>query len=155
MDAEKEEDEAQRVADIEGDLGDDVFEKSGGAAEADTGKEAWVLEGRQATYPEVSSAKVLSVHADRVAAAETVLHSATCAQPRAGGREEEVYDSPTPGRERRNEKDSVRQLDRHLQKDAPTARARLAVLVLGVGNDRLDRRRPEIDHEGKVYPETD
>jgi translation initiation factor 2 subunit 2 len=40
---------------IEGDLGDDVFEGAGGAkADVDSGKEAWVVEGREATYPEVS-----------------------------------------------------------------------------------------------------
>ncbi|WVQ96406.1 hypothetical protein IAU59_003511 [Kwoniella sp. CBS 9459] len=39
---------------VEGDLGDDVFQKSGDAeGGAETGKEAWVVEGREATYPEL------------------------------------------------------------------------------------------------------
>ena len=58
MDAEDNEGDA--VPDIEGDLGDDVFEKSGTAGEVDSGRDAWVLEGREATYPEVSRIPVLN-----------------------------------------------------------------------------------------------
>ena len=56
MDAEDNEGDA--VPEIEGDLGDDVFEKSGTAGEVDSGRDAWVLEGREATYPEVSCTPV-------------------------------------------------------------------------------------------------
>lgn len=49
MDAEENEDAG---GDVEGDLGDDVFEK-GVAGEVDSGRDAWVLEGREATYPEL------------------------------------------------------------------------------------------------------
>lgn len=39
---------------IEGDLGDDVFERPNGVSGvAESGKEAWVVEGRDPTYPEV------------------------------------------------------------------------------------------------------
>jgi len=52
-DLDAEDNEGDAVPDIEGDLGDDVFEKSGTAGEVDSGRDAWVLEGREATYPEV------------------------------------------------------------------------------------------------------
>jgi translation initiation factor 2 subunit 2 len=53
MDAENEED---ANVEIDGDLGDDVFEKPNGVGGAvENGKEAWVLEGRDPTYPEVTS----------------------------------------------------------------------------------------------------
>ena len=52
MDAENEDD---APIEIEGDLGDDVFERPNGDAPAETGKEAWLLEGRDPTYPEVRS----------------------------------------------------------------------------------------------------
>ncbi|WVR08309.1 hypothetical protein IAU60_005362 [Kwoniella sp. DSM 27419] len=52
LDAEN--DDAEAGGDVEGDLGDDVFQKSGdGEASTDSGKEAWVVEGREATYPEL------------------------------------------------------------------------------------------------------
>ena len=40
----------------DGELGDDAFDKPNGVTEG--GKEAWVLEGRDPTYPEVSSSPV-------------------------------------------------------------------------------------------------
>lgn len=53
LDAENNDDNAGEGVEIEGDLGDDVFEKPS-MGEVDTGKDAWVLEGREPTYPEVS-----------------------------------------------------------------------------------------------------
>ena len=50
MDAEN--DEAAALNGDDGNLGDDVFDKPNG--EAESGKEAWVMEGRDPTYPEVS-----------------------------------------------------------------------------------------------------
>lgn len=51
LDADNDED---GVAEIEGDLGEDVFERANGVdGPVETGKEAWVLEGRDPTYPEV------------------------------------------------------------------------------------------------------
>lgn len=50
LEAENEENDG---GEIEGDLGDDVFEKPS-MGEVDTGKDAWVVEGRDPTYPEVS-----------------------------------------------------------------------------------------------------
>lgn len=35
-----------------------MFEKSAAPGEVDSGKDAWVLEGREATYPEVSTLTV-------------------------------------------------------------------------------------------------
>jgi translation initiation factor 2 subunit 2 len=54
MDAENDDDGAP--GDIEGDLGDDPFARGDAGADgaAESGKEAWVLEGRDPTYPEVS-----------------------------------------------------------------------------------------------------
>ncbi len=53
LDAENEED---TPVDIDGDLGDDVFEKADGVDGAvENEKEAWVLEGRDPTYPEASA----------------------------------------------------------------------------------------------------
>ncbi|OWZ31419.1 translation initiation factor 2 subunit 2 [Cryptococcus neoformans AD2-60a] len=43
----------QENADIEGDLGDDVFQKSGEGETSESGKEAWVVENREPTYPEL------------------------------------------------------------------------------------------------------
>ena len=65
---------------VDGDLGDDVFESSrvtdGGA---DTGKEAWVLEGRDPTYPEVSrwlNSSIVRFMSLRIGiAAQTILHT--------------------------------------------------------------------------------
>ncbi|ORX38030.1 domain found in IF2B/IF5-domain-containing protein, partial [Kockovaella imperatae] len=45
----------------DGDLGDDVFEKANGDGEA--GKEAWVLEGRDPTYPELLNRFFSLLHA--------------------------------------------------------------------------------------------
>ena len=56
MDAENE--EAAMANGDDGDLGDDVFDKPNG--EAETGKEAWILEGRDPTYPEVSRTSRIS-----------------------------------------------------------------------------------------------
>lgn len=51
MDAENDDDAG---VDVDGDLGDDLFEKTNGVdGSGETGKEAWILEGRDPTYPEV------------------------------------------------------------------------------------------------------
>lgn len=51
MDAENDDDAAPE---IDGDLGDDVFKSSvGGEAAPESGKEPWVVERRDPTYPEV------------------------------------------------------------------------------------------------------
>ncbi|WVW86597.1 hypothetical protein I302_108647 [Kwoniella bestiolae CBS 10118] len=56
-DLDNENDEQNDEAAEEGDLGDDVFSKSNNAngddASTEPGKEAWVVEGREATYPEL------------------------------------------------------------------------------------------------------
>jgi hypothetical protein len=52
MDAENDEDAP--VPEIDGDLGDDVFGQSAGAGPVESGKDAWVVEGREPTYQEVS-----------------------------------------------------------------------------------------------------
>ncbi|WVQ79522.1 hypothetical protein IAT38_001621 [Cryptococcus sp. DSM 104549] len=39
--------------DVDGDLGDDVFQKGGEGESSELGKEAWVVEGRDPTYPEL------------------------------------------------------------------------------------------------------
>ncbi|CAD6591578.1 MAG: hypothetical protein TREMPRED_000138 [Tremellales sp. Tagirdzhanova-0007] len=61
LDLENDEDGA---AEIEGDLGDDVFERANGTdGTGETGKEAWVLEGRDPTYPELLTRFFTLLHA--------------------------------------------------------------------------------------------
>ena len=49
------ENEDEAGVEIDGDLGDDVFEHTNGVdGAAESGKEVWVLEGRDPTYQEVS-----------------------------------------------------------------------------------------------------
>jgi len=62
LDAEN--DDAVDGGEIEGDLGDDVFGESvAGKGDVDGGKEAWVVEGREATYPELLSRFFSLLHA--------------------------------------------------------------------------------------------
>lgn len=125
MDAEENEDAG---GDVEGDLGDDVFEK-GVAGEVDSGRDAWVLEGREATYPEVSFS---TSELDRrlTVAAETILQPLTRTQPRTRRRETKIYHCPTTSRKRGNEKDGVCKLDGYLSTYAQTTGTRLAIPVL-------------------------
>ncbi|KAK8849423.1 hypothetical protein IAR55_004755 [Kwoniella newhampshirensis] len=61
LDAQNEDGEG---VEIEGDLGDDVFQKSGEADRSDeTGKEAWVVEGRDPTYAELLKRFFTLLHA--------------------------------------------------------------------------------------------
>jgi len=95
MDAEDNEGDA--VPEIEGDLGDDVFEKSGTAGEVDSGRDAWVLEGREATYPEVSFTLSTSGPSLRPAAHAILLPSPR-AQPRTRRREAKIHHRPAASR---------------------------------------------------------
>ncbi|WRT69403.1 uncharacterized protein IL334_006387 [Kwoniella shivajii] len=55
LDAEND-DNAQDGDAADGDTGDDIFQKSGeGESSTETGKEAWIVEGRDPTYPELLS----------------------------------------------------------------------------------------------------
>ncbi|KAK4686800.1 translation initiation factor 2 subunit 2, partial [Tremellales sp. Uapishka_1] len=60
MDAENDEDAA---VEIDGDLGDDVFGQSREGGSAEPGNEAWVVEGRDPTYPELLTRFFTLLHA--------------------------------------------------------------------------------------------
>ena len=75
LDLENDEDGA---AEIEGDLGDDVFERANGTdGTGETGKEAWVLEGRDPTYPEVSLWDAAGQDRDRPERIRSYLHDSS------------------------------------------------------------------------------
>jgi hypothetical protein len=112
----------------------------------ESGKEAWVLEGRDPTYPEVSHAvfhhncSVISHASLRRAAPRSVLTPDLAplalflpvapTQPRARRGETTIHHRAPSGRKGRHQEDRVRQHHRHLPPPAPTARARNPVPVL-------------------------
>lgn len=146
-------------SDDEREEGEDPFSAGGedaalSKAEAAAKAKAWLNEDRDYHYIEVSSLpRVYDATTDHVATApRSILRLAVRFAPwtSAWRKSEEVHARASSNASRRQQAIDLCQHWRHLQKDAPSARARNPVPVRRTGHNWLRRRQRSTRHQGSL-----